>query len=96
MGGEHEIDLIVERRDQRRLAIEVKLSRQVEDKDVRHLRWLAGQLGADLVDAVVVNVGSCGLPPGRRDRSCSRCPAGTVSTPQETTMVRRRGRSPGG
>jgi uncharacterized protein len=56
-GGGHEIDLIVERRDHRILAIEVKLKRTVDDKDLRHLRWLAGQLGDDLLDAVVVTTG---------------------------------------
>src|SRR5690606_12899113 len=35
--GRQEIDLIVERDDQRVLAIEVKLSRSVKDSDVRHL-----------------------------------------------------------
>lgn len=55
--AEREVDLIVERGDHRVLAIEVKLSQRVDDSDVRHLRWLAGQLGADLLDAVVVTTG---------------------------------------
>ncbi len=42
-GGEHEIDLVVER--------------GVGDDDVRHLRWLANQIGDDLLDAVVVTTG---------------------------------------
>jgi len=56
-GGEHEIDLIVERADGRVLAIEVKLARNVVDHDVRHLHWLSGQIGSDLLDAVVVTTG---------------------------------------
>lgn len=56
-GGEQEVDLIVERDDQRVVAIEVKLSRSVEDKDVRHLLWLKDRLGDDLLDAVVVTTG---------------------------------------
>jgi uncharacterized protein len=54
----HEIDLIVERGDHRVVAIEVKLTQQVDDRDVRHLRWLAGEIGKDLLDAVVVTTGS--------------------------------------
>lgn len=56
-GGAHEVDLIVERADQRVLAIEVKLSASVADKDVRNLHWLREQIGEDLLDAVVINTG---------------------------------------
>ena len=56
-GGEHEIDLIVERRDGRVLALEVKLTHSVTDSDVRHLRWLSDRIGPDLLDAVVVTTG---------------------------------------
>lgn len=56
-GGRREIDLIVERDDQRVVAIEVKLTRTIDDDDVQHLRWLAGQLGDDLLDAVVITTG---------------------------------------
>jgi len=57
MGGRHEVDLIVERADQRVVAIEVKLGGSVDDADVKHLRWLRGKLGDDLLDAVVVTTG---------------------------------------
>jgi uncharacterized protein len=57
-GGEREIDLIVERADHRVVAIEVKLSATVDDTDVRHLRWLRGAIGPDLLDAVVVTTGA--------------------------------------
>ncbi len=56
-GGRQEVDLIVERRDHRVLAVEVKLTRSVGDEDVRHLLWLRDKLGADLLDAVVVTTG---------------------------------------
>lgn len=56
-GGAREIDLIVERADQRVLAIEVKLSANVGDDDVRNLLWLREQIGEDLLDAVVINTG---------------------------------------
>lgn len=55
--GEREIDLIVERRDRRVLAIEIKLGRTVDDDDVKHLRWIRELLGDDLLDAVLVNSG---------------------------------------
>lgn len=56
-GGEHEIDLIVERADGRVVALEVKLSRTVDDQDVRHIKWLRGRIGPDLLDAAVITTG---------------------------------------
>ena len=55
--GDHEVDLIVERADHRIVAIEVKLTRAPDDRDVRHMTWLRDRLGDDLLDAVVVNAG---------------------------------------
>lgn len=55
--GDQEIDLIVERNDGRILAIEVKLTRSVEDKDVRRLQWLAEEIGDELLDAIVITTG---------------------------------------
>lgn len=57
IAGKHEIDLIVERADGRILAIEVKLTRNVDDRHISHLRWLADRIGDDLLDAVVVTTG---------------------------------------
>jgi predicted AAA+ superfamily ATPase len=56
--GRHEVDLIVERADQRVVAMEVKLAAAVDDRDVRHLHWLRDKLGDDLLDAVVITTGS--------------------------------------
>jgi len=56
-GGRREVDLIVERADQRVLAIEVKLSGAVDDDDVKHLTWLKEQIGDELLDAVVIHTG---------------------------------------
>jgi predicted AAA+ superfamily ATPase len=56
-GGEHEVDLIVERGDHRVVAIEVKLTRTVREDGLRHLRWLQDRLGDDLLDAVVITTG---------------------------------------
>jgi predicted AAA+ superfamily ATPase len=66
-GGEREVDLIVERPDQRIVAVEVKLSASVDDSDVKHLRWLRDRIGDDLLDAVSAdgrNRGSAGGPYG--------------------------------
>lgn len=56
--GAHEVDLVVEGDNGAVLAVEVKLSSTVNDRDVRHLTWLRDALGEDLVDAVVINTGS--------------------------------------
>jgi predicted AAA+ superfamily ATPase len=55
--GDHEVDFIVED-DNGIVAFEVKLSGSVDNDDVRHLAWLRGRLGGDLVDAVVITTGS--------------------------------------
>jgi uncharacterized protein len=57
-GGEHEVDLIIEREDGRVLAVEFKLARDIGSDDIRHLHWLAEQLGDSLVDAVIVTTGA--------------------------------------
>jgi hypothetical protein len=56
-GGRREVDLIVERPDQRVVAIEVKLGAVVRDDDVKNLLWLRKQIGEDLLDALVVSTG---------------------------------------
>ncbi len=55
--GEHEVDLIAERRDGKCVALEVKLSPLVNDDDVRHLLWLRAKLGPELLDAVIITTG---------------------------------------
>jgi uncharacterized protein len=56
-GGEREIDFIVTGPNRKVVAVEVKLARTVEDRDLRHLRWLAETLGPDLADTVVITTG---------------------------------------
>ena len=56
--GTHEVDLIIERRDRRVVAFEVKLDGVVRPADVRHLLWLRDQLGDDLLDAAVITAGT--------------------------------------
>ncbi|MDQ6737983.1 MAG: DUF4143 domain-containing protein [Gemmatimonadota bacterium] len=55
--GRHEVDLIVVRDDGRVLAIEVKLGAVVNDGDVKHLSWLAQEIGDNLLDAIVIYTG---------------------------------------
>jgi predicted AAA+ superfamily ATPase len=56
--GDHEVDLIVERDDQRVVAFEVKLAPSVTDADAVHLKCLAARLGDDLVDAAIITTGT--------------------------------------
>lgn len=55
--GEHEVDLIVQRGDGGVVAAEIKLARDVVDRDVRHLKWLASQIGDELLDAAIITTG---------------------------------------
>jgi uncharacterized protein len=55
--GDHETDIIVERDDGRVVALEVKLSPSVTERDVSHLHWLGNRLGSDLLDAAVITTG---------------------------------------
>lgn len=55
--GDHEIDLVAIRDDGRILAVEVKMASSIDDRDTRHLHWLAERMGSDLVDAIIVNTG---------------------------------------
>jgi len=57
-GGEHEVDLIIERGDGRVVALEVKLAATVGEEDTRHLRWLANTIGDDLLDAAIITTGT--------------------------------------
>jgi len=54
--GDHEVDFIVQK-GQDLVAVEVKLSPRVEDKDVRHLTWLQSKLGPRLKETIVVTTG---------------------------------------
>ena len=73
--GEHEVDLIIERPDQRIVAIEVKLSETIKDNDVKNLLWLKKQIGEDLLDAVVISTGKRAY---RRPDGVAVVPAGLI------------------
>lgn len=55
--GRQEVDLIVERADGRVVAIEVKLARTIDDRDVRHLNWLDAKLPDGVLDKVILTTG---------------------------------------
>jgi predicted AAA+ superfamily ATPase len=55
--GDREIDLVVQRDDDRVVAVEVKLTAVPRDDDFRHLKWLQGEIGGDLLDALVITTG---------------------------------------
>ena len=75
--GEHEVDLIVERDDGRILAIEVKLSTGVYERDVRHLKWLSERLGSEILDSVVITTGGSAY---RRSDGIGVVPAALLGT----------------
>lgn len=56
--GDHEVDLIVERGDGRVVAMECKLAATPDQASVRDLKWLADQIGDELLDAVVLTTGT--------------------------------------
>lgn len=56
--GVHEADLILERADQKVVALEVKLSATPRADSIKHLTWLRGKLGDDLLDAAVITTGA--------------------------------------
>jgi len=56
-GGDHEVDIVVERADLKVLAIQAKVSPTVRPADVAHLNWLDEQLPGRVVDKVVLNTG---------------------------------------
>ncbi|MGM0442165.1 MAG: ATP-binding protein [Elusimicrobiota bacterium] len=57
MGGRHEVDLIIERSDQKIIAVEVKLGRTVENSDIKHLLWLKKKMKNNLLDMALVHTG---------------------------------------
>jgi hypothetical protein len=56
--GRREVDMIVERADRKYVAVEVKLSGTVNDRDVAHLLWLRDVDPENLLDLVVLTTGT--------------------------------------
>lgn len=57
IAGEQEVDIIVEGRGGRVVAIEVKLASSPAPSDLRSLLWLKEKLGENLLDAMVLTTG---------------------------------------
>lgn len=55
--GDHEVDLVVEGKDGKVLAIEVKLAATPSDDVVHHLDWFAGRFERNVTDRIVVTTG---------------------------------------
>ena len=74
--GDHKIDLIVENTASRVVAIDVALTRDPDDADVRYLHWLGERIGERLVDKVVITIGEYAY---RRDDGVAVIPLGLLS-----------------
>jgi predicted AAA+ superfamily ATPase len=55
--GEHEVDLVVEGRNNKVLAIEVKLAATPPSDAVEQLDWFAKRFGGDVADRIIVTTG---------------------------------------
>ncbi len=55
--GRREIDLLIEARDGRVIAVEVKATAAPTSDDARHLKWLHDRLGSKLAAAILVHSG---------------------------------------
>ena len=64
--SQREVDLVLEARDGRIAAIEVKAARDVDEHDFRHLRWLRQTLGERFVHGIVLHLGDRASPAGDR------------------------------
>lgn len=56
--GERAVDVVIEDRNKRVVAIEVKVSPVIRDDDVKHLLWLQDKLGAKFAGGIVVHAGT--------------------------------------
>jgi uncharacterized protein len=55
--GDHEVDLVVEGRNGKVIAIEAKLAADASGDAVRHLEWFGERFGDDVVDRLIVTTG---------------------------------------
>ncbi|GHU64983.1 ATPase AAA [Clostridia bacterium] len=70
--GDHEIDFILSK-GKKIIAVEVKLSNDVVDSDVKHLNWLQGQIGGNLSQKIIINTGKYAYR--RKEDGVIVCPA---------------------
>lgn len=74
-GNQRQVDFVVVRPADRVVAVEVKLSYSINDRDVRHLRWLQRELGDNLLDTLVISTGTAAY---RRTDGIAVVPAGLL------------------
>ena len=72
-GGRQEVDLVVELSAGRVLGIEFKAGAAPDERDARHLRWLADQLGANFAAGAVIHSGTEVYPLGPRIWAVPMC-----------------------
>jgi predicted AAA+ superfamily ATPase len=61
-----EVDFIIERRDGRLIAVEVKAGATPKSEDAKHLRWLRDHLADRFLAGYVLHLGTTNLPSGDR------------------------------
>lgn len=55
--GDHEIDMVLTDNAGKVLALEIKLTGTISDRDVRHLAWFDDVYGRQILDRVIINTG---------------------------------------
>jgi predicted AAA+ superfamily ATPase len=55
--GRHEVDLLIEARDGRMIAVEVKATAAPSTADARHLEWFAERVGSAFTAGIVLHTG---------------------------------------
>ena len=55
--GRHEVDLLIEARDGRLIAVEVKATAAPSAADARHLEWFAERVGSAFAAGIVLHTG---------------------------------------
>lgn len=79
--GRHEIDLLIEARDGRVIALEVKATAAPSPADARHLEWLYERLGSRLAAGLLVHTGPQAF---RLTERVLAVPIGSLWTPDAT------------
>jgi uncharacterized protein len=78
--GRHEIDLLIEARDGRVIAVEVKATAAPSPADARHLEWLYERLDSKLAAALLVHTGPQAF---RLTERILAVPIGSLWTPSQ-------------
>ena len=63
---QREVDLILESRDGRAVAIDVKAAKSVDETDFRHIRYIRDRLGERFISGIVMHLGTRPLAFGEK------------------------------